>query len=297
MAEATTVVDPAAAAAAAPAVTTPAAPADPFALDEAQVASLSPEQRAALDPVIDGWRKKATEEIGRRESDNAAKYKPLEEKAQALDRLSNYQPFVQWWQTQQRAASQGAPQAQQAAIAQTKPQDIATQQEWQEAVLEASSGDGTKLQQLQSRMMSAWATPFVQQITQKQKFLETQIEVKDLFERHPDAKDLDGVGLDPKTKEGVSLLEMGLEWAERNGKTLEDGYRLAKQWADQMKVSAQQSAMGMVQGKKDAVSAGPGSGGPTVTTMEVASADELIKKSLEAQLAGNKDVRFVIKGR
>lgn len=270
---------------------------DPFSLDENSLASLSPEQRAGLNPIIDTWKKRATEEITKRESSASEKYRPMEEKAQALDKLTNYAPFVQWWQAQQRTAATGAPQPQQTAIQQTKPQDFASQQEWQEAIWEASQGDASKLQSIQTRMMSAWATPVVQQLTQRQQVIETQLEVKDLFERHPDARELDSIGLDPKTKEGTSLLEMALDWAERNRRPLEDGYNLAKRWADNMKVGAQQQAMGLVNQKRQEVTAGPSTATNNGTVIEVGSAEELLKRSLEAQMNGQKDVRFVIKGK
>lgn len=271
-------------------------PADPFALEESSLASLSPEQRASIDPILDGWKKRASEEIGKREAAVAEKYKPFEEKATALEKLTKYQPFVQWWNSQQQAAAQQNPN-QGTAIAQTKPADFATPQEWQEALYDAAQGDGSKLQGIQSRMMSAWATPFVQQMTQKTQALETKLEMDDLFRNHPDARKLDEIGLDPKTKEGTSLLEMGLEWAERNKRPLEDGYHLAKRWADQMKVASQQEAMGLVQAKKQDVTQGPSTSSATgANIIEVANTDELLKRSLEANLAGQKDVRFVIKG-
>lgn len=272
-------------------------PPDPFALDEAGLASLSPEQRAGLDPIIDGWRKRATEEISKRESAVAEKFKPYQEKASAMEKLAQYQPFVQWWQTQQQQAKQGASPGQVAAINQTRPADVATPQEWQEALLDAAQGDSSKLQALQSRAMNTWAAPMIQQMSQRQKMIETQIEVKDLFERHPDAKALDEIGLDPDTREGVSVLEQGLDWAERNGKSLEDGYKMAKKWADGFRVNAQREAMGMVQNKKNETTAGNSTAKSDTSIVEVANADELIKRSLEAQLSGQKGVRFVIRSK
>lgn len=268
----------------------------PFALDENALLSLSPEQRAGLDPIIDSWKKKATEEISRRETEASNKYKPLEEKAQALDKLTQYQPFVQWWQAQQKQAVQGASATERQSINQTKPQDIATQTEWQEAIYDASQGDGTKLQNLQARMMATWATPLVREITEKQQKIDTQLELRDLFETHPDAKDLDLIGIDSKTKEGVSLLEMGLEWAERNKRPLEDGYNLAARWRDQLKLGAQQQAMGLVNGKRQEITQGPSTSSANSQVVEVENAEDLIKRSLEAQLSGQKDVKFVIKG-
>ena len=274
----------------------PVAPADPFVLDEARLASLSPEQRAALDPVFEDWRKRANDEITKRESASAEKYKPFQEKASALEKLTQYQPFVQWWNAQQNQAQQQNP-GQGTAIATTKPADFATSQEWQEALYEAAQGDGQKLQGIQARMMAAWATPFVQQMTQKTQALETKMEMDELFQRHPDARQLDDIGLDPKTKEGTSLLEMALDWAEKQKRPLEDGYNLAKRWADQMKVSSQKEAMGIVASKKNDVTAGPSTSSNTSdTVIEVGSADELLKRSMQAEMSGQKNIRFVIKG-
>ena len=143
-----------------PVVTAPAEPQvqDPFALDEARLISLSPEQRGALDPIIQEWKKRASDEITKRESGVEEKYKPMKDKAMALEKLTQYQPFVQWWNTQQNQAA-GQNPGQQTAIAQTKPADFATSQEWQEALYDAAQGDGSKLQNIQSRMMAAWGHP------------------------------------------------------------------------------------------------------------------------------------------
>ena len=273
----------------APVETAPPAANDPFSLDENSLASLSPEQRASLDPIFTNWKQKAMDEITKRESSVSEKFKPYQDKASALDKLTQYQPFVQWWNEQQKA------QASPASTNQTGPQ-IATPEEWQTAMYEASQGDGSKLASLQQKLMTQWAAPFVSQLQEKQNKIDTQLELKDLFESHPDAKDLDSIGLDPKTKEGTSLLEMALDWSERNGKSLEDGYQMAKRWADGFKVGAQQEAMGMVNDKKRGVTEGPSTSSKNVNVVEVESQDELIKKSMQAQMDGQKDVRFVLKG-
>lgn len=269
-------------------------PADPFALEESSLASLSPEQRASLDPILNTWRERAKQEIEKSGKSVEDRYAPLKEKAEALDKLVQHQPFVQWWQQQQRVASQGQTPQVQEAIQGTKPVDIATPEEWSQAVIDASNGNPQKLQTLNSRMMQMWAAPVIQNFTQKQRELDTRLEMKDLMESHPDYKDLDQIGLDDKG-EGVSLLEHALNWAESNNKPLEEGYQLAQRWFNAMKSGANAQAMGLVKGKQQSVTAGPSTATGSGTVVYVDSQDELIKKSMEAALDGRKDVRFEVR--
>lgn len=272
----------------------PATSADPFSFDQNAYSSLTPEQRASFEPTVQQWKTRAQEEISKREAAAAEKYRPVQERADALDKLTKYQPFISWWSEQQKSAQQQNP-ANAGQIAQSQPQTHATPAEWSEAVLEASNGNADKLQAIQARMMAAWATPLVRQITEKQQAFETQMGLRDLFEKYPDAKELDSVGIDPKTKSGVSLLEQALDWAERNGRGMEEGYQLARKWADQFQVSAQQKAMGIVQSKKAEVTAGPSTTTTNPNVIQVDTVDELLRRNMEAQLSGQKDVRFVLK--
>lgn len=287
----------------APAVESPpvvSQPSDPFSLDEARFASLSPEQRASLDPVLSEWKTRASEEISKREKTIQEKYRPDLEKATALTQLVQHPEFQKWWYGMQQTAMKGQPTQAQNAIAQSKPQDFATNQEWQEAVYELNvNNDPAKFSVIQQRMFSAMATPVVQQLKQGQEELKTTLEMRDLFERHPDAKSLDLVGRnvsDPNDK-SMSILEMALNWASDNNKSLEDGYQQAKKWADALKVEAQQQAMGMVQDKKSSMTSGPSTtkGGPAV--IEVNDTDELLQKSQEYLLdhPGQALPKFVVR--
>jgi hypothetical protein len=274
-------------------VVTPNSGADPFALDEAAFASLSPEQRAAVEPIITTWKERANEEISKRETSYTEKYKPYEEKAQALEKLTSYAPFQKWWQEQQMQAQRQNPgNGQPAEFGQVK-----NDPEWQAAILDASTGDPTKLQALQSKFMNDYFTPIAQRLAATQLEIKKELEFKDLLDAYPDMKELDAIGLDPKTKEGVSLLQMGLEWAENNGKSMADGYQLARRWADQMQAGAKDQAMGMVKGKKDGIITGPSSQSSNTNVIAVRDADELIRRSMEAQMDGRKDLRFVIAGK
>lgn len=267
---------------------------DPYAMDEAKFSSLTPEQRASIDPVLSAWKERAKQEVEKTRKSYEEKYKPDLEKAQALTQLVQRPEFQQWWVSQQQAAMRQNPQGQ-SAIAQTQPQDIASAEEWQSAISEAYAGDPTKMKTLQARMFSVMATPVVQQLKQGQEELRTTMEMRNLFEAHPDAKALDKIGYDANDQDTPSLLETALNLADEKGKSLEWGYQLAKKWSDSMSVQAKQEAMGLVQSKKESVTSGPSTNKGTVSVVEVADAEELMTRSMEASLAGGPMPKFVIR--
>jgi hypothetical protein len=273
-----------------------AAPADPFSLDESKLVSLSPEQRASLDPVLEEWKSRAKQEIEKSGKTYEEKYKPHLTKSEALDQLVQDPRFQQWWRSVQQTATQQNPanaQANQTA----KPQDFASENEWQEAWANAYAGDYTKFKEIQARMFSVMATPVVQQLKEGQEQLRATLEMKDLFERHGDAKELDAIGrnaADPNDM-SESLLETCLNWAVANGKTLEQGYAKAKSWADALRVGAQKQAMGLVQDKKASVTSGPSTNQGGKTVVEVADADELMQKNMEYIASGQTPPKFVIR--
>jgi hypothetical protein len=270
---------------------------DPFSLDEAKFASLSPEQRAALDPVFEEWKGKAKSEIERSSKTYEEKYKPHMEKAQALDELVKDPRFQQFWNNLTTANANGGTQN-------SQPKDFASPEEWQQAVSDAYAGNGNKLKEIQARMFATMATPVIQELKKSQDDLKrgqeefrTMQEMKDLFERHPEAKSLDTIGRDAKdpNDKSLSLLEMCLNWADENGRPMEDGFQMANRWANSLKVGAQQQAMGLVQEKKASVTSGPTTNQTGNAMVEVADADELMQKNMEFLAAGQKPPRFVIR--
>lgn len=279
-------------------VSAPGGAGDPFALDESRLASLTPEQRASLTPMFDDWKKRASAEIEKSGKSAEERYKPLTEKATALDHLVKNPAFQKWWTDQQQTAMTGKPQDVQGAIQGTKPQDFATPDEWSTAVIDASNGNPAKLQEIQQRMFSMMSTPLVRQFQEKQQLLETTMEMKNLFERHPDAKQLDEIGrnlTDPNDRT-PSLLEIAMYHAvDQQGKSIEEGYQMAKRWSDSMGAKAKQQAMGLVQEKKDSVTANSSTSAPSQAVVEVADRDELMQKHMEAVLSGIKPPRFVIR--
>jgi hypothetical protein len=272
-------------------------PTDPYAIDETRFASLSPEQRASLDPVLNEWKDRAKGEVEKTRKAYEDKYKPDLEKAKALTELVQKPEFQQWWMQQQRAASQVNPQGA-GEIGQTQPQDIASNEEWQNALSDAYAGDPTKMKMLQARMFSLMATPVVQQLREGQEELRTTMEMKNLFESHPDAKTLDKIGQDPNDADSPSLLEVALNLADARRQPLEWGYRLAKKWADSMNVNAKQEAMGLVQEKKQSITSGPSTNrAPGTQIVEVADSEELMSRSMSWTLdhPNQPAPRFVIR--
>src|SRR3990167_9510247 len=247
----------------APAQPPVADPNDPFSVDEARLSTFAPEQRA----VLDEWKKKASETIETRGKSAEEKYKAHVEKATALDQLTRHPEFQKWWVSQQEA---GKPKPA------VNSQDVATPDEWSSAIVEASNGDASKLQAIQAKMWSS-------------------MEMKNLFERHPDAKDLHEIGANAADK-SPSLLEIAMDYAvTKQGKTMEEGYKLAKSWEQALGSKANQAALGMVQDKKDSVTASTSTNQPGGQVVEVGSTDELIQRNMEAMLSGQKRPRFVVK--
>jgi hypothetical protein len=279
-----------------PVVAPESAPVDPFSLDESKLVSLSPEQRAALDPVFEEWKTKAKSEIERSGKTYEEKYRPHQEKADALDQLVRDPRFVSWWQNMQQAAANKAPQAA-GAVENARPQDFASPEEWQSAISEAYAGDPAKMQSIQARMFATMATPVVQQLRAGQEELRATLEMKDLFERHSDAKELDAIGRNPSDPKdsNKSLLEFALEWADANRLPLEQGYALARKWADGIRVGAKQEAMGLVEDKKKSITSGPSTTKGSAPVVEVADSDELMARNMEYLASGQTPPRFVIR--
>lgn len=277
---------------AAPAVPAPAPvvsdPNDPFVVDEARLSTFAPEQRA----VLDEWKRKASETIETRGRTTEEKYKSHVEKASALDKLTQHPEFQKWWQSQQKVApGQATPSS--------APADVATADEWSAAVIDASNGQPQKLQALNMKMWAQQAQPIVQQLQQKQQMLETTLEMKNLFDRHPDAKDLDAIGRNGQdvSDKTPSLLEIAMYYTvDQNRGSVEDGYALARRWADSLGNSAKQQALGLLQGKKDAVTAGPSTQKANSTVVEVDSFEELTRKNMEALLSGQTPPKYVVRG-
>lgn len=264
----------------------PAAPAenDPFAVDEAQFVSLSPEQRAALDPVLSKWKDSAKATLEK----ERGTYKPHLEKSKALDQLVKDPRFVKWYQDLQ-AATRTPLQPQGAA-----PNQVASAEEWANALQLMANGDPTQWQALNQKMLASWAAPTIQGIQQKQRYLEQSMEMTKLFSDHADAKELDQVGRenDPTSP---SLLQLCLHnVVDQNGGTMEQAYQIAKTVSQSMENRGKRAAMGLVTEKKGSVTEKTHPAGKEEGVIYVDTMEEAMTQNIEAAIDGRK-VKYAVK--
>jgi hypothetical protein len=268
---------------------------DPFQLDEAVLATLSPEQRQTIEPMIAQWKTKAQETIKGETDKVTKKYQGYDEavkKAQAFDTLRGDQRFQQWYQQ----LSQGNPQQQQQAQTNILQAVGSSNEEYALAVQEAAGGDPTRMNHLNMKIQQAWAQPLVSRIADQYNRLQTQMDVDGLFKRHPDAEKFNSI-IEPKS--GLSLLEAAAQLIV-DGKrgSWEDAYDFARKMYESARSESQQEALGMIQSKKDSVTEGASKQTKdSMTTIEVDSPERALKELVRAGMAGRTNVNYVSKRR
>lgn len=272
-----------------PQIEAPAALADPFSIDENALTSLAPEARTAFDSVVKTWRSKVDDYVKtasqKAAEEASAPYKDYEEQkkyATALRSLTADPRFVHWYQS-----IQGTPQGQ--------PQQppVASAEEYALAVQEAAAGNSEKLDAIIARKFSAMAAPTLREFESLKMQRAQDAERDSLFSRHADAQELDR-----QKGDEPSLLEMAVyHVVDRQGGTWEQAYQYARSIADAYKTEAKNAALGLVKDKKDSVtSAGQTQTKDTDNVIEVASAEEALRKTIEASMRGQK-VTYVAKPR
>lgn len=274
----------------APITETPAAPTtpetvnstpDPFQVDEAVLATLSPESRTAVEPLIQGWKKSALEAIEK----ERGSFKSVSEKAQALDKLIQDQRFVEWYNQQYNgvkpkdATPPATPEPRKAII---------TPQEWNLALQKAANGDPSEYEALNRKIAESAVKPTLDNFEKKQKEIQMSIEMDNMFRNHPDARELDSIRIGEKS-DAPSLLEMSLFYLhDLQGKPMEEAYKGAKAIEAAIMSKAKQVAMGMVADKKNSVT----EGAPTSTKEEnivyADSPEMVLREQIKADMAGKK---------
>lgn len=257
---------------------------DSFQVDESVFSKLPPEARQVVDPVLKGFREKASQAL-QKERDN---FKPHVEKATAWDKLVADKEFQRWWIERTNPRSSQHAQTQAPTAPQQPP---VSNEEWAVAVEKANAGDTTALTALQEKIMDAHVkakyAPVIDQLTLKQREMELSMELNELFTSHTDAKDMDKAG----------VLEPFLHYyTDKLGKPMEIAYQEAKKAWEQISSSAKKAALGMVQEKKAAVTETPSTTTQDESVIYVNDAREMLRSQLQANMRGQK-VTYMVRPR
>jgi hypothetical protein len=248
---------------------------DPFAVDESQFVSLTPEQRAALDPVLNKFRESAKTYAQKERESEGKKYSEHVKKAQALDRLVTDQRFVKWYQDTNNPQQTAAPKS------------VASAEEWAQAYQSLSNGDPLPMEQLQAKVVMSVGGPQLQKTQQAMQILQKENEMNKLFVSHPDAKDLDQIGREDNP-DGQSLLELCMEVGEKRGLSFEQSYEMANRVSKSMENKGKRAAMGMVSEKKGSTTEKPSVNTRDEGVQFVDTMEEAMNKNIEAAMDGRK---------
>lgn len=253
----------------------PATTTDPFSMDEATLAALSPEGRTAVEPILQTWKKSAMETLTKERTSSGE----LSEKAKALDTLVKDPKFVKWYQDQMN------PQPQRAPVDNTPKEPLIRPEDWADALQKMAGGDSSKWEQLNEKLIKSKVEPSYATLDKQTKDLNLKIELNDLFTKHPDAKDLDTAG----------VLEPFLYYyTDLRGRPMEEAYQAAnKSWNAAM-AKAKNAALGMVNGKKESITETAPTSSGAEQVIEVNSPDEMLRRQIEATMKGQK-VRFQLR--
>jgi hypothetical protein len=166
-----------------------------------------------------------------------------QKKAQEFDKLKSdprYQQFI--------AAQNGQPQPQPQPTA--APQPLWTENEWQEAMVNPNKMAELFDRGVQARVMQVAQqyAPYIQELQQKQTFVEKSQEIDEFARVHPDVWDLYDAGIMKPLVQSVVDSGKG---------TFAEAYEMAKKQEAYYEQRALQKAQGRVQEKKAAVSATP----------------------------------------
>jgi hypothetical protein len=255
---------------------------DPFAVDESQFVSLSPEQRAALDPVLNKFRESAKTYAQKERETEGKKYTSHIQKAQALEKLVADPRFVKWYQETNNPQQPATPQS------------VASAEEWAQAYQSLSAGDPMPLEKLQTKLVMAVGGPQLQETQNQMKMLRAENQMNKLWVSHPDAKDLDQIGRE-EDPEAPSLLQLAAQSTlTQQGVDWERAYTLAKKVALSMENKGKRAAMGMVSEKKGSVTEKPSTNSREEGVQYVDTIEEAMNANIEAAIDGRK-VKYQVK--
>jgi hypothetical protein len=256
---------------------------DPFAIDESSFMSLSPEQRAALDPVLNKFKETAKSYAQKEREAESKKYEDHIKKAKALDGLVGDPSFVERYNKKTNPQGDIAPKS------------VASAEEWANAYQALSAGDPMPLEKLQSKLVMSVGGPQLQRTQQEMQVLRAENELNKLWGAHPDAKDLDTIGRE-EDPEAPSLLQLAAQASmQQNGMVnWEKAYALAKKVSLSMENKGKRAAMGLVSEKKGSMTERPATNSRDEGVQYVDTMEEAMTANIEAAMDGRK-VRYQVK--
>lgn len=259
----------------------PAAPAAPSASagpapsggSDYDLSSIPEQFRPHVEPVI----KKATEKYQSELSKQQEAVKAFQDKSMALDRLLADQDFQRWYMDKTN------PQARQPQQPAQPEQPVVSPEEWQSAYDKALAGDMAAMNDLTERQLDSLVqkkyAPEMQRMALKQRQIDLSMEMNELFNSHPDAKDLDKAG----------LLEPALHlYTDKNKKPMEHAYQEARKAYDFIYNKAKADLTAEAQGKRGAITETPSTTTNDATTVYVDTPQQALRQQLLAAHQGLK---------
>lgn len=251
-----------------PAAPVPAPSAPPADFD----LSALPEQiRPHVEPIFKQTVERYKGEISKREE--AAK--AFQEKAGALDRLLSDSDFQRWWIDRQNPKPTSA----------QEPAPVVEgigPEEFQAAYEKAMNGDTADMNRLTEKQLDLLVqkkyAPVISQLDQRQREMNLSMEMSNLFQAHPDAKELDKMG----------LLEPALHlFTDKQKRPMAYAYEQAKKAYETIYSRARSELIAESQGKKQSVTEPPASHSGGAEVVMVDTPQQALKQQLTAQLRGS----------
>lgn len=193
----------------------------------------------------------------------------------ALDKLLAEPWFQKAWFDRSAPPPQAAP---------AQPQNTGVSpEEWQTAYDKALGGDMGAMNSLTERQLESLVQqkyePVMKQMATKQREIELSMEMTDLFNSHPDAKELDKAG----------LLEPALHlYTDKHGKPMEVAYQEAKKVHDYLLNKAKQELTAQAQEKKASVTETPATTTAEANVVFVDTPQQALRQQLMATMKGLK---------
>lgn len=232
--------------------------------------TLDPEIRTRVEPIFRPMQEKLANYEKEIESSKSSK-----EKAMALDRLVQDSDFQQYWT--KRNSKPATPEP-------VKGQELAfTQEEYQSASEKFMAGDPSAMMALQEKqtkaMLARDVTPALDSLNRKAKEFEMSVELGNVLNAHPDAKELDKYG----------FLEPALHYyTDKMGKPMEYSYQKAKEAYDKAIGDYKLKQQKEIEDKRGSFTEMPGTITADGGVVFLDTAEQVLRASTNAAVKGEK---------